>query len=111
MEAETQRRLSGQPRKAHSRADGSRYALDAAPASGWRERREVTQAAPGHDPKPERRDERVSWEEHREALLDEALEQSFPASDPFSIPPSPPDGAEGAALGSRNAIDGVSSEA
>lgn len=34
--------------------------------------------------------EPVSCEEHREALLDEALEESFPASDPPSIarPPS-----------------------
>lgn len=30
-----------------------------------------------------------AWREHREALLDEALEQSFPASDPPSIATSP----------------------
>jgi len=33
----------------------------------------------------ETRAELISWEEHREALLDEALEESFPASDPPSI--------------------------
>jgi hypothetical protein len=36
------------------------------------------------------RNEREQCEEHREELLDEALEESFPASDPPSITQHPP---------------------
>jgi len=38
-------------------------------------------------PKPPAKDDRAA--EHEEDLLDEALEESFPASDPVSIPVPP----------------------
>ena len=37
------------------------------------------------NPQLETRAELTSWEAHREALLDDALKDSFPASDPPSI--------------------------
>ena len=45
----------------------------------------MTEKVSGNDPKAERSDERAAWVEHREALLDEALKESFPASDPPSM--------------------------
>ncbi len=41
------------------------------------------------EPMPDR-DEEQACREHREALLDEALEESFPASDPPSMVTSSP---------------------
>jgi len=38
------------------------------------------------------RAERSSCEKHREDMLDEALKDSFPASDPVSIAVTPPGG-------------------
>ncbi len=41
--------------------------------------------APHRPPPPDRPVDRSEWIEHREKLLDEALKESFPASDPPSI--------------------------
>jgi hypothetical protein len=41
--------------------------------------------APGSDPSPQSKDERDKARERQERQLDEALEDTFPASDPIAL--------------------------